>query len=148
MRAKLLVGLSVAAACSTSQVDGSVASAGLTVTASTDRSTVRPGEQLQITVKVVNDSSSSRTLRFSSGCQTDFEFLDAGGKVVRSSQQLCLQALTQRTLAPGDSFSDVHAWTRGPLDPPQLTPGSYQVRGVLLATQDTARSAPVSVSVP
>jgi hypothetical protein len=150
MRVTILVSLGAVLGCSGagSGVDGSLGANDLAVTATTDRATVRPGEQLQITVDVTNNSSSSRDLRFSSGCQTDFEFLDAQGKVVRASQQMCTQSLTQRTLAAGESFRGVHVWTRGPMDPPQLAPGSYQLRGVLLTVGEAVRSAPVAVSVP
>lgn len=148
MRVTILVSLAAVLGCSGAGVDGSVAANDLAVTATTDRSSVRPGEQLQITVDVTNNASSSRDLRFASGCQTDFEFLDAQGKVVRSSQQMCTQSLTQRTLVAGESFRGIHTWTRGPMDPPQLVPGSYQVRGVLLTVGEAVRSAPVAVSVP
>lgn len=148
MRIRILWSLGMAAACSASRMDGSVISPGVTVSTTIDRSSVPPGQALQITVIVTNTSSSSRTFQFSSGCQTDFEFLDAQGKVVRSSHQICTQALTHRTLAAGDAFSDSHTWTRGPLDPPELAPGSYRVRGVLLATGDTTRSVGVAVSIP
>jgi hypothetical protein len=134
--------------CSTSRVSADVDAGGLVVTATTDRSTVAVGQSLQITVTVTNTSAASRTLQFSSGCLTDFEFLDAGGKVAGTSQQTCLQALTQRTLPAGGSLTDSHTWTRGSLGTPPLAPGTYQLRGVLLATRDTVRSQPVPVTVP
>ena len=138
----------LAIACSGSGVAGSVGTGELTVTATTDRASVRPGEQLHIAVEVTNNSTSSRELRFATGCQTDFEFVDDKGNVVRTSQQGCFQSLTQRTLAAGESFSGQHIWTRGPTDPPQLAAGNYQLRGVLLTMGNPARSAPIPVSLP
>ena len=148
MRSAVLVTVAFTLACSGTGVDGSVGTGELTVTATTDRSSVRPGEQLHITVEVTNNSTSSRELRFATGCQTDFEFVNDNGKVVRTSQQGCFQALTQRTLAAGESFSGQHVWTRGPMDPPQLAAGNYRLRGVLLTMGNPARSAAVSVSIP
>ena len=148
MRIVMLVGVAVTLACSGTGVDGSVGPGELAVTATTDRSTVRPGEQLRITVEVTNNSASRRELRFATGCPTDFEFVDGKGNVVRMSQQGCFQALTQRTLAAGETFSDQHVWTRGPMDPPQLAAGDYQLRGVLLTMGNPVRSAAVSVSIP
>lgn len=140
--------LSLGLGCSTARVGGDVDAGELVVTASAEPSSVAPGQHLQIIVTVTNTSTLSRTLQFSSGCLTDYEFLDAQGKVVGTSQQVCLQALTQKTLAAGGTFSDTHTWTRGPLEPSQLAPGNYQVRGVLLATRDTVRSQPVPVAIP
>lgn len=140
--------LSLGLACSTARVGGEVDAGELVVTTTADRSSVPAGQKLQITVTVTNTSTSSRTLQFSSGCLTDYEFLDSAGKVVATSQQLCMQVLTQKTLAAGGAFTDVHTWTRGPLEPSQLAPGNYQLRGVLLATRDTTRSQPVPIAVP
>lgn len=126
---------------------GTVESGDLLVATSTDKSTVGSGQSLTITITVTNKMSASRTLQFASGCQTDFEFLDSRGDVAAKSQQMCTQALTQRTLAAGGSFVDTHVWSRAPLEPNQLVPGTYRLRGVLLATRDTVRSAPVDVVV-
>lgn len=140
--------LSLGLGCSTSRVSADVDAGGLVVTTATDRSSVAAGQQLQITVTVTNTSSASRTLQFSSGCLTDYEFLDATGKVVATSQQMCLQALTQRTLSAGGSFVDTHTWLRGSLGAPQLGAGTYQLRAVLLATRDTVRSQQIPIAVP
>jgi hypothetical protein len=148
MRFATSVCVAVTLACSGTGVDGNMGAGELAVTATTDRSSVRPGEQLHITVEVTNNSTSRRELRFATGCQTDFEFLDDKGNVVRTSQQVCFQSLTQRTLAAGESFIGQHVWTRGPVDPPQLAAGNYQLQGVLLTMGNAVRSAPVSVSIP
>ena len=147
MRVKISM-LALVLACSASHVESTVDTTELTVTAVTDRSSVAAGQTLRITVTVTNRSVASRTLRFSSGCQTDYEFLDARGEVAATSRQMCLQALTQRTLEPGESFSDAHTWSRGSIDSPQLAPGDYQLRAVLLAIQDTVRSATVPITIP
>jgi len=137
-------------ACSATQMGSSANAAGsdVAVAIKTDRTAVAPGQALTITITVTNTSASAQQLRFATGCQTDYEFLDGAGNVVTSSHQMCTQALSQRTLEPGASFADSHVWTRGALDPNQVTPGNYQLRGVLLAVGDTVRSSTVPVSVP
>jgi len=52
----------------------------------------------------------------------------------------CLQVLTQKTIVPGASLSGSHTWTRGPTGFPQLAPGNYQLRGVMLTTPTALRS--------
>ena len=122
---------------------------GLTVTVTTDRPSVPAGQRLRITITVRNTGGERRTLDFTSGCTTDYEFLDAeADRVVASSLQMCTQALGQRTLAAGESFTDTHVWVRGLLGMPELPAGRYRVRGVLLATNAPLRSPPVPVTVP
>jgi hypothetical protein len=125
-----------------------VETAELAVVVVADRSTVAAGQDLQITVTVVNNASSARTLEFSSGCLTDFELLDSGGQLVGTSRQVCLQVLTQKTLQASGSFSTSHTLTRGPLGFPQLAPGSYQLRGVLLTSPTAIRSPSIPITVP
>jgi len=120
----------------------------LSVAVAADRPSVAAGQDLQITVTATNNASSEQTLQFSSACLTDFEFLDSSGRVVGASQQMCAQVVTRKTLTPGGSLSDSHTWTRGPLGLPQLAPGNYQLRGVLLTTPNAIRSAPIPIIVP
>lgn len=120
----------------------------LRVAVATDLSSVPAGQQLRITITVSNQSASTRTVGFSSGCQTDYEFLDSRGRVAATSQQMCAQARTQRTLPAGGGFTDVHIWARQPLEPNQLMPGEYQLRGLLLAIGSTIRSTPVPIDIP
>lgn len=119
----------------------------LVVNIETDRTSVAIGETARFTVTVTNNGSSSRTIDFSTTCQTDFEILDAAGNVATTSMQVCGQALTQRTLAAGASFSETHDWRRGALGQPALS-GSYQVRGVLLRTGAPIRSTTKSLTLP
>jgi hypothetical protein len=107
-----------------------------TVAVSVDSTSLSPGGRLRITVKVTNSSDAPLRLEFSTGCQTDFELLDAQGAVVGESGQMCTEALTRRVLAPRESFTDTHIWVRGLRGSPQPPPGSTSVgiRGVLLAT--------------
>jgi len=129
-------------------VETNVEATELVVTVSADRSSVSAGQNLQITVTATNNSSSSRALQFSSACLTDFEFLNSSGQVVGRSQQICLQVLTQKTLMPGESLSSSHIWTRGPTGFPQLSPGTYQLRGVLLTSQTTIQSPSIPIVIP
>lgn len=110
--------------------------------------TIRPGETATITVRVTNTSPAPKTLEFPSSCQTSYEFLDGAGKVVGAAMEMCAQVLTSRTLAGGESFTDDHSWGRRPIDTPQLAPGTYRVRGILLAKGETARSGTATVVLP
>ena len=120
----------------------------LTVAVVADRSSVSAGQDLQITVTAMNNASSAQTLQFSSGCLTDFEFLDSSGRVVGASQQMCTQVVTRKTVTSGGSLSEAHTWTRGPVGFPQLAPGSYQLRGVLLTTPTAVRSPSIPITIP
>lgn len=105
------------------------------VTVSTDSGAVGPGGHLAISVKVVNSGSTPIVLQFNSGCQTDFEILSADGARMGRSGMMCTEALTQRALDPGASFTNTHIWVRGmrgvPQPPERAT--AFRIRGVLLA---------------
>ena len=140
--------LVLALGCSAPGVETTVEATELMVTVSADHSSVSAGQDLQITVTATNNASSPRALQFSSACLTDFEFLNSSGQVVGRSQQLCLQVLTQKTLMPGESLSSSHTWTRGPTGFPQLTPGTYQLRGVLLTSPSAIQSTSIPIVIP
>src|SRR5215471_4953834 len=76
-------------ACSDTQMGNSAITAGsdLAVAIKTDRTAVAPGQVLTMTITVTNTSVTAQQLRFATGCQTDYEFLDGAGKVVTSSHQ-------------------------------------------------------------
>lgn len=111
-------------------------------------STVRAGETATVSVRVTNTSAAAKTLQFTSSCLTSYEFLDADGNVVGSAAEMCAQVMTTRTLGAGESFTDDHSWGRRPVDTPQLKPGTYRVRGVLLAKGETVRSGAATVVLP
>lgn len=128
-------------------IGGDVTLESLIVTIATDRSTVAPGETARFTVTVTNNGTSSRTIDFSTACQTDFEILDASGNAVTTSMRVCAQVLSERTLAAGASFSETHEWRRGSLGQPPLS-GSYRIRGVLLQTGNPIRSVAQPLELP
>jgi len=101
---------------------------------------------LRITVVARNTSNAARTLRFSSGCTTDWELLDTSGAVVAESGQMCTQALREETLGPGESLTGTHLLVRGMRGTAPSMPGTYRVRGVLLTMDAPMRSAPVAVT--
>ena len=141
--------LAVAIACSASRTEVGVdTDRGIGVSVRTDRASVDPGERLSITVTVSNGSPDNRTLDFSTSCKTTFEFLDLEGRTVGAGTPMCLQVLTSKTLAPGEAFAENHDWSRSPLEVPQLAPGRYQVRGVLLTRDGHRRSAATPVTIP
>lgn len=123
-------------------------SEGLAVAVKVEPATLAAGEMANITVTVSNTSNDARRLQFTSSCVTTFEVVDGDGRVVARGAEMCAQVMTTRTIAAGGSFSDTHEWGRRALDLPQVGPGRYQVRGVLLATGDTIRSQPTPVSLP
>jgi hypothetical protein len=124
-----------------SGADVTETSSALTVEVSTDQATLGAAGRLTIKVTTTNTGRTSATLHFSSGCQTDYQLLDPSGAVVGESLQMCTQALTQRTLAPGASFTDTHVWIRGMAGQPKLPAGSVvQVRGILLTQGAEQRS--------
>lgn len=135
-------------ACSSARMGETVKDPGVTVSATVDRNSVGAGEELKIGVTVANATGQPRTLQFSSGCQTGFEFTDEAGRVVGVQQRMCTAALGERTLTPGQNFSETHSWIRGSIDGPALAAGTYLVRGVLLAIGDTIRSTGVRVTLP
>jgi len=118
----------------------------LTVTVSADHDMVPARGTLRITVTVRNAGKTARTLGFTSGCATDYELVDAGGQVAASSDQMCAQAITSRTLAAGGSFSDVHVHVRGLAGVPVLAAGTYTLRAVLLLATGPVRSAGTPVT--
>ena len=140
--------IALAAGCSTSSGAGGQVDAGdFAISVRADKSTVAAGESLKIIVTATNKSAASRTLDFSSGCQTDFEFADSDGRVAATSQRMCAQMLTQKILQPSESLSETHVWTRTPSEPNQLRPGRYHLRGVLLAVGNGVRSEGVLVVI-
>lgn len=116
------------------------AASPLDVTVTAEPSSVPAGGRLRITVIARNTSSAAIALEFTSGCQTDYELLDAAGTLVGASGEMCTQATTRRTLAAGESFNDVHVWIRGLAGMPQVPGSELQVRGMLLATGNEIRS--------
>jgi hypothetical protein len=119
----------------------------LTVEVSTDQTTVDPAGRLTVKVTATNTGKTPASLSFSSGCQTDYELLDASGVVIAQSFQMCTQSLTRRTLAPGASFTDTHVWIRNMAGQPKLPAGSVvRIRGVLL-TQGAGQRSRNTVAV-
>lgn len=121
--------------------DMSTAPSALTIDVATDQPTVGPTGRLQIRVTITNTSRTTASLAFTTGCQTDYEILDASGAVIGSSLQMCTEALTQRNLAAGASFTDTHVWIRSMAGQPKLPAGTViRLRGILLTQGAAARS--------
>jgi len=120
--------------------------APIVVRVALEPSVVAADGRLRITVTATNTTSAERTLRFTSGCTTDWELLDASGAVVTTSMQMCAQAMTQETLAPGASLTGTHVLVRGMLGTAPVPAGVHRVRGVLLTADEPVRSEPVAVT--
>jgi hypothetical protein len=92
-----------------------------------------PGNEVPATAKltytITNTSTTSKTWQFSSGCQTNTQLFDAAGKVVKNFEisRLCLAALTQFTLAPGQSKNFTEELTLVG-DSGQLLEGKYTAK--------------------
>ena len=118
----------------------------ITATVSTDRESVAQGATVRITVTVKNTGAAAQTLSFTSGCLTDYEIVDAAGTVSATSERMCSQVLTSRTLAAGEAFSDVHVLVRGMAGMP--APGTYTLRGVVLLADGALRSPTIPIAFP
>ena len=150
--------LLTAASCTSGSLPGTTRDSAGTVTndasalvveVAADPSSVPLRGRLRITVTVTNKSRAPVSLEFSSGCQTDYELLDASGALLGASGEMCTQATGRRTLAPGESFSDSHTWIRGLPGMPQASGTRMLVRGVLLAVGKEIRSeSTVRVELP
>lgn len=91
---------------------------------------VRTGDRVRFTFNVTNtDRNDSRTFRFSSGRQSEFEVVDSRGRVVwRSSEGMMHgQALTEFTLRPGERKTFSANWRV----PDNVREGTYEVRAYL-----------------
>ncbi|MEP6836362.1 MAG: BsuPI-related putative proteinase inhibitor [Gemmatimonas sp.] len=119
--------------------------ANLAIAVTVDHDTVAAGAPLRITVTVRNGAPSPRTLSFTSGCATDYELLDAAGTVTATSDQMCAQVITNRTLAASDTLAEVHVLLRGRPGMPVVPPGAYRLRGVLLLAGTPVRSPAIPV---
>ena len=103
---------------------------------------------MTITVTARNPTEQPVTITTGMGCQLDFVVETLDGTLIGQSMLGCTAVVTSRTLAPGDSLSQSFRWgvalRQGELQQ-ALPPGSYAVRGVVLA--GPRRSAPVELRV-
>lgn len=120
---------------------------GVVVRVAASQPSIGPAESVRITVTVTNAGSERRVIEATSSCFTDYQLLDERGAVVASSMQMCAAVMSRHELAPGGSFSEEHVWTRGERGMPQVPPGRYQLRGLLLARADTVTSDAVPLEV-
>jgi hypothetical protein len=132
---------------SSSGADVTAAPGALTIEVSTDQTTVGPAGRLTVKVTTTNTGKTPVDLTFPTGCQTDYEMLDAKGAVIGQSFQMCTESFTRRTLAPGASFTTTHVWIRNSAGQPKLPAGAVvRFRGVLL-TEGAEQRSRYSVAV-
>lgn len=103
--------------------------AGLTVYLTTDRHTYRPGDSVRMRMQVTNPTAEAQVLHFSSSQQYDFAVYNPDGEVLWkwSQDKAFAQMLTQRALAPGESYAVTAEWEL----PATLAVGRYRVGGEL-----------------
>lgn len=102
----------------------------------------------KFTYTVTNGTKTSQTWQFSSGCQFDVQLVStATNKVVKSVADglFCTQALTQVTLAPGQSKSYAGQLELALEDGTQLD-GAYSAKAFMVPRQGVASAAVVPAS--
>jgi hypothetical protein len=135
---------------------------GISLTLSVSPARISPGDTARLTARLTNHTPLPVRLDFSSGCQVLFYVESAEGKVVEpgGGGWMCAAVLTHLQLAPGETKTQVYAWTgqaRGH-DPqtfrPVYTPhpaGSYRayatLNGALREKRITLRTAPETIEL-
>jgi len=109
-------------------------SAGLRMTASTDKVFYGPGERVHIALHLTNTGAATVELHFSSSCQAAFTVEDFQGNPVFDSSlgAGCFLVLTHLTLAPGGSQDFTFTWDQTSSSGPPVPAGEwYRVHGSL-----------------
>ena len=112
-------------------VMGGAAVPNLAFTARTDRSVYDPGSLAKVSVTLTNVGSDPVTMRFGEPCFMQFLVLDPTGQAVYNSSKWwnCIALLTDVTLVPGESRSQVFAWNLSS-DTGTPLPGGHEYRAV------------------
>src|SRR5438445_11976801 len=112
-------------------VMGGAAVPNLAFTARTGRSVYDPGSLAKVSVTLTNVGSDPVTMRFGEPCFMQFLVLDPTGQAVYNSSKWwnCIALLTDVTLVPGESRSQVFAWNLSS-DAGTPLPGGHEYRGV------------------
>lgn len=99
----------------------------------TDKLIYRPGELVQVTVAVTNDTPQPMTLTFPS-CESHFDVETTSGAVLYRGQahQICLDVITTVTIPPRGTLKYPDQWTQKDDSGVQVTPEQdYVIRGYI-----------------
>ena len=127
----------------------------LSVTIATSASTLKAGENLDVTVTVANLTTVPRTIIIN-GCPRPFEVRDSEGDIVGPGSEPCLAYRMTRRLEPGDTHTFSFQWNgdsrslSGGSNPvyESLPPGNYDLRGVVpLDAGETVVGGAAEVSI-
>jgi len=112
-------------------VMGGAAVPNLAFTARTDRLVYSPGDLAQVSVTLTNVGPEPVTMHFGAPCFMQFLVLDPTGQAVYNTSNwwTCIALLTDVTLVPGESRSQVFAWNLSS-DAGTPLPGGHEYRAV------------------
>lgn len=111
---------------------------GVELVLSTDKTTYEPGEAITLRLTVTNKGSSSLKLTFPSAQQYDFVITMGGEEMWRwSHDKMFAAVLTEVTLAPSESVVYQERWSQKDNQGNLVSPGNYQVIGVLKAPPES-----------
>jgi hypothetical protein len=133
------------AACS----EPTVSDRGLDVTLTTDRTELRVGDTVRVTVEATNNGKRAVTIN-SNMCPVPFVVVDERGMTTMPGRHYCIAVLSMRTIAPGETYVAVRyarpLGTFGPDDSEVLLPaGTYTLRSTIIGEGLRAVSRPVTV---
>lgn len=128
----LLAGLACACGAGRDEITGDARPVGpVTVTFKADPATVREGQSVRLSFKLVNNSGQAETLTFPSGQKYDFWATLDGREVWRWSEgKAFTQAIVHEEIAGQGGVTYTETWT------PEEA-GTYEVHGALAAQDFT-----------
>ncbi len=106
-------------------------------------------DSCELTLTVTNKREGPVELHFNSSQQVDFIAQDAQGREVWrwGEDQMFTQALTQKTLAPGESYEIHEQWDYKRIGGARVQKGRYLFSGIITAEPDRVQSEPVEIQV-
>ncbi len=104
----------------------------------------------ELTLIATNKREEPMELHFNSAQQHDFIAKDAQGRVVWrwGEDQMFTQALSQKTLAPGESYEIQEQWDYKRIGSARVEAGRYLITGMVMAEPGRVESEPVEIQVP
>lgn len=114
----------------------------LIIEVSTDKPVYDVNETVVICIKMINPTSSPKTLHFTSGYQVDYIIMQDSTVLYQwSADKAFIQMLTSITIPPFDSV--VRCFNHTPEDHP-LTPGTYEIEGLVVGYDNDRTTITIS----
>lgn len=123
---------------------------GLVFTARTDKDTYAPGEQINVSVRLVNKGIAPIHLTFGTSAKAYFSVYASNGNYVCGIPVVALQVITKITIEPGQSVRYGAQWDQVVVDDAHPRgeqvpyPDTYYIKAVTIGA--TARTAPFTIS--